>query len=202
MMKIIKNKTFLGRKTLPCNSVSEGEVIGKKLIAALEKFGGFGISANQLGINRSVCVVKVRENEEPKILINPTILEKSDDMLVYMEGCLSIPGRTVKTLRSKTIKVSCDNWVNEIEFGPDNSNLNKDNFWEDVGLRECICIQHEVDHLNGKLITDSNVRFKEEPLRVSKTGRNERVMLKKGDETLYVKYKKTEKYLSDGWIII
>ena len=95
-----------------------------------------------------------------------------------------------KTVRNKVIKVSCDNWANEIEFGPDNAELDSENYWNDEGLLECVCIQHEVGHLQGELITDSHIRYKQPPMRSNKIGRNDKVMLKKGDETMYIKYKK------------
>ena len=149
-----------------------------------------------------MCLIKARKDEEPKLLINPTYNEASEDKVVYVEGCLSLPGKIVKTVRNKVIKVSCDNWANEIEFGPDHAELDSENYWTDAGLLECVCIQHEVGHLQGELITDSHIRYKQPPMRSKKIGRNDKVMLKKGDETMYIKYKKRDKYLDEGWVVI
>ena len=200
-MKIVTNKSRLRTPTVKCDSVEEGQEIAKKLVNGLSNFGGIGLAANQIGINKSVCVVDARDDAEAKVLINPRVVEASEDKIVYVEGCLSLPGKTAKTLRHKTIKVACDNWENEIEFGPDGE-LTKENFWKDKGLLECVCIQHEIGHLDGDLITDSHIRYKEEPIRVEKFGRNEKVMLSKDGETKFVKYKKAEPFLEDGWVII
>lgn len=200
-MKIVTKKNKLTTPTEKV-SVEEGEQIAKKLIEALDDFGGVGLAANQIGINKNVCIVNCREEDEPKVLINPRCVSSSEDRVIYIEGCLSIPGKRVKTIRHKTVKIACDNWVNEIEFGPDNDELTQENFWEDQGLLECVCIQHEIGHLNGELITDPDIRFKQPPLKSQKFGRNEKVMLSKDGETQFVKYKKAEPLLSDGWEII
>jgi len=200
-MKIVKNKTKLKRATQPCESVEEGNKIAEKLIEVLDEIGGYGLAANQIGINKSVCVVRCREDFEDKILINPAIIEASDDRALYMEGCLSLPGKTTKTIRHKTVKVSCDNWENEIEFGPD-GDLEEKTYWEDRGLLECVCVQHEIGHLNGELMTDPQFRYRK-PIKPSiKHGRNEKVMIEKDGESKFVKFKHAEPLLADGWNII
>ena len=200
-MKIVKNKHKLSIPTQPCDSVDEGMKIAEKLLEGLEKFGGVGLAANQIGINKSVCVVGARADEEPKILINPTIIEHSEERVLYVEGCLSLPGKPKKTLRHKSVTVSCDNWGNNIEFKPD-GDLDKDNYWNDEGLLECVCIQHEIGHLDGELITDRDIRYIPEPMKSNKIGRNEKVMIEKDGETQYIKYKAAESLLEEGWKII
>ena len=200
-MKIVTNKNKL-RSATEKVSVEEGEEIAKKLIKTLDEVGGVGLAANQIGINKSVCVVNCRGDEEPKVLINPRCVSASEDRVVYVEGCLSIPGKRTKTLRHKTVKIACDNWVNEIEFGPDNEELTEENYWDDLGVLECVCIQHEIGHLNGELMIDPEVRYKQPEIRSKKFGRNEKVMLSKDGETQFVKYKKAEALLADGWEII
>jgi peptide deformylase len=201
-MKIVTRKNKLTKVVNPCSSVEEGEEIAKKLIEALDDFGGLGLAANQVGIDKAVCVVRARKDEEPKVLINPRCVDVSDEKVGYIEGCLSLPGKRVHTVRNKTVKIACDNWVNEIEFGPDSSELDADNYWKDEGLLECVCIQHEVGHLSGELITDDHIRLKREPVKRIKYGRNEKVMVEKDGETQFIKYKKAEALLEDGWEII
>jgi peptide deformylase len=200
--KIVKNKNFLKVPTEKVDSVEEGEKIGKELLEVLEDVGGVGLAANQVGIKKRVCVVDCLEDAEPKILVNPEIIETSDEMLGYLEECLSIPKKRVKTARYKTITVKCDNWANEITFGPHEDETTKENYWTDRGLLECVCVQHEIGHLDGKLMTDSDVRIIDEPLRVKKYGRNEKVMVEKGTETQFIKYKKALPLLEQGWQII
>ena len=200
-MKIVKNKVTLKRGTRPCDSIEEGERIAKKLSDVLDDIGGYGLAANQIGINKNVCIVRVRDDSPDRILINPTITKSSDDRVLYFEGCLSIPGKRTKTIRHSSVTVACDNWENEIEFCPDGE-LTKENFWDDNGLLECVCVQHEVDHLNGVLMTDPSVRYIESATPKTKYGRNEKVVVEKDGDTQYLKYKNAEALLVDGWNII
>jgi peptide deformylase len=202
-MKIVKNKNKLSIPTKPCDSVEEGEEIAAKLIQALTEFGGIGLSANQIGINKSVCVVWARQDEEePKILINPTIVDVSEEKISYLEGCLSLPGKRIRTIRHKSVTVRCDNWINELTFDADETEFTEKNFWNDKGLLESVCIQHEIDHLNGKLITDKENRVIVKPQKQIKYSRNEKVMIQKDEETQFVKYKKALQLLEEGWVII
>ena len=73
------------------------------------------------------------------------------------------------------------------------------NFLSDEGLLECVCAQHEIDHLNGILITDSSEDIPTTIKSEKKYGRNERVMVKLSDgSTQFMKYKKAEPLLSVG----
>jgi peptide deformylase len=200
-MKIVKNKRKLSVPTDTCSSVDEGQKIADKLKVVLETVGGLGIAANQVGIQKRVCIVNVRKDDEPRVLINPVITESSEERVGYIEGCLSIPNKRSRTLRHKSIKVICDNWANELEFGPDEE-LTEDTYWQDVGLAECICVQHEIGHLNGELMTDENIRWAEPSQKVIKYGRNEKVMLEKDGQTQFIKYKKATPLIDSGWQII
>ena len=66
---------------------------------------------------------------------------------------------------------------------------------------ECVCVQHEIDHLDG--ITMFDREFKQEPIKRvgKKIGRNEKVMITKGSESKTLKYKKAEPMLEDGWVL-
>ena len=64
---------------------------------------------------------------------------------------------------------------------------------------ESICVQHEIDHLNGIVCMDRKIDTTYRA--VKKPGRNQIVTIKKGDAVKVLKYKKTEKFLKDGWVL-
>ena len=190
---IIEDKTKLEIKCSPV-SVKEGEEIGVRLLHELRQSeNGIGLAANQIGINKRVCVINVKE---PLVLINPKIVEKSKEQFVFPEGCLSFPDSKVKTQRHQDIVVEADNHEGKLSFSANSKDIN-DAF-------ECVCVQHEIDHLDG--ITMFDREFKSEPLvrgvnAPLKIGRNQRVTLTKGSQTKTLKYKKAESMLEDGWTL-
>ena len=184
---IIKDRKELEVKCSPV-SIKEGEEIGVRLLHELrESENGIGLAANQIGINKRVCVVNVKE---PLVLINPKIVEKSKEQFVFAEGCLSFPDSKVKTLRHQDIVVEADNHKNKLSFSANSKDIN-DAF-------ECVCVQHEIDHLDG--ITMFDREFKQEPYRSPKNyGRNEKVTITDGNSTKTLKYKKAIKFIESGW---
>ncbi len=190
---IIKDKIKLQEKCSPV-SVKEGEEIGVRLLHELrESENGIGLAANQIGINKRVCVINVKE---PLVLINPKIVEKSKEQFVFPEGCLSFPDSKVKTKRYQDIVVESDNHEGKLSFSANSKDIN-DAF-------ECVCIQHEIDHLDG--ITMFDREFKLEPVvnginAPKKIGRNEKVTITKGSESKVLKYKKAKPMLEDGWAL-
>ena len=190
---IIKDKTKLKEKCSPV-SIKEGEEIGVRLLHELrESENGIGLAANQIGINKRVCVVNVKE---PLVLINPKIVEKSKEQFVFPEGCLSFPDSKIKTTRHQDIVVEADNHKGQLSFSANSKDIN-DAF-------ECVCVQHEIDHLDG--ITMFEREFKAEPLVRGKNapvkiGRNEKVTITKGTESKVLKYKKAQPMLEDGWTL-
>lgn len=201
--KIIKNKDFLHKKTEQVKSVEEGEEIAKQLIEALDELSnGIGLSANQIGIPKAVSVIRVRKDATPIVLMNPVIVEASKDRLIFTEGCLSLPGKLVNTVRSLKVTVSTLNHANPLPFGPDTDPVTEESVRSDYGLLECICVQHEIDHTNGVLMTDENVRFVQKAEKVVKHGRNDKVVVEKDGETQYIKYKKALELVEQGWKII
>jgi len=191
---IIEDKMKLEQKCSPV-SVKEGEEIGVRLLHELRQSeNGIGLAANQIGINKRVCVINVKE---PIVLINPKIVEKSKEQFVFPEGCLSFPDSKVKTQRHQDIVVEADNHKGKLSFSANSKDIN-DAF-------ECVCVQHEIDHLDG--ITMFDREFKSEPLvrgvnAPLKIGRNQRVTLTKGSQTKTLKYKKAEPMLETGWTLV
>ena len=190
---IIEDKTKLEKKCSPV-SVKEGEEIGVRLLHELRQSeNGIGLAANQIGINKRVCVINVKE---PLVLINPKIVEKSKEQFVFPEGCLSFPDSKLKTQRHQDIVVEADNHDGKLSFSANSKDIN-DAF-------ECVCVQHEIDHLDG--ITMFDREFRQEPMvrgenAPKKIGRNEKVTITKGSESKVLKYKKVESMLEDGWIL-
>ena len=190
---IIKDKIKLKEKCSPV-SVKEGEEIGVRLLHELRQSeNGIGLAANQIGINKRVCVVNVKE---PLVLINPKIVEKSKEQFVFAEGCLSFPDSKLRTIRHQDIIVEADNHKGKLSFSANSKDIN-DAF-------ECVCVQHEIDHLDG--ITMFDREFKQEPIVKGvnvpqKFGRNEKVTITKGKESKVLKYKKAQPMLEDGWTL-
>ena len=184
-------------------SVDEGLKIAEELLNILsERKDGIGLAANQVGYDAAVAVVNVRE---PLILINPVIKEQWEE-IDYYEGCLSWPKKGVNTKRYKNIVIhteqeECDWYFSGAEnpsdgkgSWEDDSNHKKD---EELRILESVCVQHEIDHLNGisciDKAVDTTIRRTEK-----KWGRNEIVMITDGKETKDLKYKKAKPLIDSG----
>ena len=105
---------------------------------------GVGLAANQIGYGRRIFVMDVsKDQSKPEIFINPVIKKKAKEKLTQPEGCLSCPGELVEVKRPVYTTLS---W-----FCPHGKEQYKTFYY----LASRI-IQHEMDHLNGKLITDKD----------------------------------------------
>ena len=135
MKQVILNNDLL---SLPCEPVGleEGIKIAQLLLDSLPDYG-VGIAANQIGIQKNVCVISV---EKPIVLINPKIV-KAHGSTHFLEGCLSFPGESILTERFTSVTVIADNHEEPLNFNEEN-------------LLECVCAQHEIDHLNGITMFD------------------------------------------------
>jgi peptide deformylase len=177
----------------------EIDVVSTKLLEGLTQHGGVGLAANQIGLDVRACVINVKE---PLVLINPKVVEVSEEVVAYVEQCLSLPKtmkKPLKTVRHKSFTVECDN-LGTVLFSPDKTQWKESNeFFSDEGLLECVVAQHEIDHLNGILMTDPRRRYTTTVVAPKKYGRNERVMVKLPNGTTeFMKYKKAEELLSLG----
>lgn len=103
---------------------------------------GVGLAATQVDVHERVIVIDVsEEGNELRVLINPEIIWRSDELQVYEEGCLSVPGVYDKVERAAEIRVRALNESGETyEFEAD-------------GLL-AVCVQHEMDHLMGKVFVE------------------------------------------------
>ncbi len=102
---------------------------------------GVGLAATQVDVHQRIIVIDVSEEKnDPLFLINPEILEK-DGIKESEEGCLSVPGFYEKVNRAEHIRVKA---------------LNREGQSFEFEARDllAVCVQHEMDHLNGKLFVD------------------------------------------------
>ena len=198
---IVTDKEQLKQKCKPCKSIEEGEEVGKQLIEELvSSQSGIGLAANQIGINKRVCVINIKE---PIVLINPEIIEKSEEKFGFIEGCLSFPNQSVKTQRYKWVKVKADNHSGTLYFTVWH-NDSEEMYDKDKYLQyayETACVQHEIDHLDGITMYDRELVLEPWKRKNEKIGRNTKVMIKKGNDTKTIKYKKFEQMKGDGWIL-
>ena len=208
MKKVIdcfKEDNPLIQKKLREVSVEEGLEIATELFQILNKRGdGIGLAANQVGIDAQVAVVNVRE---PLVLINPKYVARENE-IIYGEGCLSFPGHAIRTKRYQDIIISTEqsesNWYfsGAVENSDGKSGWDKGNMKQDQENRilESICVQHEIDHLNGIVCMDRKVETSYKRTE-KKYGRNELVTIKRNDAVKVLKYKKAQKFINDGWEI-
>ncbi|HHG0471629.1 TPA: peptide deformylase [Proteus mirabilis] len=103
---------------------------------------GIGLAAPQVNVSKRIVVIDVSENrDQPIALINPEIISTKDEIMDMMDGCLSIPDSFAPTQRFRYLKVKAlDRNGDEIEL--------------EAADLFAGCIQHELDHLNGKLFID------------------------------------------------
>lgn len=189
---IIKDEKKLKQACEPCSSIQEGEEIGAQLLKELSKSkNGIGLAANQIGINKRVCVVNVKQ---PIVLVNPKIVSKSKEEFSFPESCLSFPKKHIKTIRNVSVKVEADNYEGQtLHFSAESEDV-KDAF-------ECACVQHEIDHLDGITMFDRQLKGNTMIRGVNapkKIGRNEKVTITDGSQTKIIKYKKAKPLIDSG----
>jgi len=191
---IIKDIEQLKTKCEPIDihNLEEADLIAARLLNELgQNKNGIGLAANQIGINKRVCVVNVKE---PIVFVNPKIVKRSQETFVFPEGCLSFPNKHIRTTRNVTIEVESDNHPDNLTFTANSEDV-KDAF-------ECACVQHEIDHLDGITMFDRQVKGVTIKREGKKIGRNDKVTIEKGTESKVLKYKKAQPMLEDGWTLV
>ena len=120
-------------------------IISKKMIEIMKSALGVGLAANQIGILQKIITVNIKDHEKntEKIysLFNPSIRSYSKEKVVMEEGCLSFPKQFIKIERPAFI---------EIEYTDENNKIIK----RKKNGYEARVLQHEIDHLSGKLFVD------------------------------------------------
>jgi len=130
----------------PIGSVDkEMRALADDMLETMYDAPGIGLAGPQIGIMQRILVMDCIKDEdakpEPMVLINPEILSASEELNIYDEGCLSIPDQYAEVERPAVVKVQwtdLDGKIVQEEF---------DGLW-------ATCVQHEIDHLNGKLFID------------------------------------------------
>jgi len=119
----------------------ELEEFAESMLETMYHSSGIGLAATQVGVSQRVIVIDVsEERDQPLCLVNPEILEREGEE-VSEEGCLSVPSVYEKVTRAERVKIKAQDKSGEIvEMDAD-------------GVL-AVCIQHEIDHLDGKLFID------------------------------------------------
>ena len=120
--------------------------LASQMLEAMEREEGVGLAAPQVGLDLRVLVALAMrepgdETAEPVVMVNPEILERSHETWVYEEGCLSIPGVRGDVTRPERVRVHYQ------DLDGTNHSIDVDGMFARI-------LQHEIDHLNGKLFID------------------------------------------------
>lgn len=132
---------ILRRRAKPIESIDDGvRALANAMVETLIKRTGYGLAAPQVGVLKRLIVVDVPDHSL-YVLANPKIVEASEEKVLGVEGCLSIPGIEAEVERAKYVRVEGLNLKGE-EISIDA---------EDLLAR---VFQHEIDHLDGVLFID------------------------------------------------
>lgn len=118
---------------------NELNILAQEMLSTMKNNNGIGLAANQVNVNKRMFVMSI-ENKN-YIIINPSIKSYSIETLPFQEGCLSFPNISQKTNRAKSVL---------LQWQDINGNLQEEEF-SDVAA---ICIQHEIEHLDGLTFID------------------------------------------------
>ncbi len=124
---------------------SELGKLAEDMLETMYDAPGIGLAAPQVGVTKRLivmdCVKEGTGDARPMVLFNPEVVWSSEDLNIYEEGCLSIPDQYADVKRPASVAVrwvGLDGTVQEEQF---------EGLW-------ATCVQHEIDHLNGKLFID------------------------------------------------
>ena len=139
----------------------EIKALVSNLLETMYEGNGIGLSATQVNIHKRILVVDVTdEKDSPLVLINPKIKVLNKEEKIYSEGCLSVPGFFEEVSRPSEINITA-------------LNLEGERFTIMAADLLAVAVQHEMDHLDGKIFVDflSNLkrqRIKSKLLKISK----------------------------------
>jgi peptide deformylase len=136
----------LRQKAKKLNNIHAEDIkIANNMMEIMKKAPGIGLAANQVGILKQIVTINFEDKENNKkanyILFNPSIINYSKETIVMEEGCLSLPEQYADIERPKKINIE---YINE----------NKQSITREVDGYEARILQHEIDHLSGKLFVD------------------------------------------------
>ena len=208
------NKLLLNKIESSSISTEEIDELRSTLFEGIKKYPGFGIAANQLGINKRACLIinsleiedDITDENRYIFLLNPIITKKTDEYFVFWESCLSLHKtmkKPIRTYRSTEVVVQTDN-LGELTFKINPAaDADAPMPWK-VSLEtlQTVVVQHEIDHLDGITIKDRNsLNWTQKSTNVY--GRNDKVIMKSPDgEIVEIKYKKANDYFIKGYELI
>ncbi|MBM3545190.1 MAG: peptide deformylase [Alphaproteobacteria bacterium] len=120
------------------------------MLATMYDAPGIGLAAPQIGISRRLIVMDPAKDDAPKtplVMVNPKLLERSEEMRMHEEGCLSIPDFTAELERPARVRVAF------LDLKGEKQEKELTDIWATL-------VQHEIDHLNGVLFIDYLSRLK------------------------------------------
>jgi len=128
------------------------------MLETMYEMHGIGLAAVQVGVLKRILVMDIEHgspryegsesgNSKPLFLVNPEIIEESEEKNVYEEGCLSFPGQYAEVSRPKKVKIKY------IDYHGNAQILEADDL-------VATCVQHEIDHLNGIVFVDHISKMK------------------------------------------
>lgn len=143
----------LRKRALPVETVDESvRALVDDMLETMYAAPGIGLAATQVNVQKRVVVMDVSEEKnQPLVFINPMVLERTGETETD-EGCLSVPGFYDTVRRAERVRVSA---------------LDRDGepFELDASGLLAVCIQHEIDHLDGKLFVDYLSMLKRDRIR-------------------------------------
>lgn len=165
----------------------------------ISKLAGVVFNASDVGMDKRIVTIRLKEIENELTLVNPTVAQFSDKPLVYFEKDTN-KNKVRKTIRVPWVIINTDN-LGKVEFKADKEEWkDADEFFMDAGLLEAVLAQRAIDSINGIDITDPTRQYSETIVKTKEVGRNERVMLQgPNGEMEFVKAKKIDSYLQKGW---
>jgi hypothetical protein len=191
-------------KTVNDSDISNDDIeLYKSLTSKLE---GVIFNGPTVGIDKRLVSIRLGDVSSELVLVNPRIIQSSEDYVVYFEKDYNNLKKVRKTKRKVSILVETDN-LGKVEFTPSSEKKaweTVNDFMTDQGLLECVLAQRVIDSINGIDISHPNIKYTQEVQRPKKIGRNEKVMLQSpdGEHTMFVKYKKSDEYIQQGYKII
>ena len=136
----------LKKKSVEVENITDALIkLAEDMMETMYDAPGIGLAAPQIGVLERLivmdCAKKEDEEPDPIIMVNPTIIASSEENSVYEEGCLSIPEHFAEITRPEFVQVE---WID----------LGGKQHSEEFNCLKSTCVQHEIDHLNGKLFID------------------------------------------------
>lgn len=130
----------------PVGDVSDDlRKLADDMLTTMYEAPGIGLAAPQVGVLTRMLVMDCVKGDaappRPMVLLNPEVLDRSDDMNTYEEGCLSLPDLYADVTRPAQVRIG---WL-DLDGNPQEEEF--DGLW-------ATCVQHEIDHLDGKLFID------------------------------------------------